>query len=189
MRLRYGMRLGRGLWVSGGSGIFVVSVFIWMLAAALATTIMIGFVIVCAIGLIIRSVIEYRKSRKKHQDEMALFQRIVAQRVQHVEYLSTGRTDPPALWGVYLIEPSYGAHYTKCGQYPGALRKLWLENRCGAVRGLIVLPDKPMAVAFLELLQRGVCHVKPGAASAVSGFTANGMPILRNAQPKTRGQF
>ena len=183
MRLRYGMRLGRGLWVSGGPGIFVAAAFAWMLAAALATTIMIGFVIVFVVGMVIRLLIEKKRLRKKRQDDVALFQRIVAQRVQHVEYLSAVRTDPPALWGVYLIEPSNGPSYAKCGQYPGVLRKLWLENRCGAVRGLIVLPDKPMAVAFLELLQRGVCHVKPGATSVVSGFTANGMPILRNAQP------
>jgi hypothetical protein len=177
------MRLGRGLWVGGGFGIFIVYGLVWVFAAALATAIMVGFVIVCAIGFVIRLVIEYRKSQKKRQVDVALFQRITAQRVQHVEYLRMGRTEPPALWGVYLIEPSHGAHYAKCGQYPGELRKLWLENRCGVVRGLIVLPDKPMAVAFLELLQRGVCHLKPGVASIVGGFTANGMPILRNAQP------
>lgn len=183
MRLRYGMRLGRGLWVSGGFGIAVVYVLSWMLAFALASAFMIGILIACAIGLVIQSLIKKRRLRKKHQDEVALFQRIAAQQVEHVEFLSTGRTDPPALWGVYLIEPSYGPPYAKCGQHPGTLRKLWLENRCGTVRELIVLPDKPMAVALLDLLQRGVCGIKPNAASVVSGFAANGMPILRSVQP------
>lgn len=181
------MRLGRGLWVGGGPGIFVVYGFIWMLAAALATTIMIGFLIACAIGFVIQSLIKKRRLRKKHQDDMALFQRIATQQVEHVEFLSTGRTDPPALWGVYSIEPSYGPSYVKCGQHPGTLRKLWLENRCGTVRELIVLPDKPMAVALLELLQRGVCIVKPNATRVCTGFAANGMPILRGVQPTTRG--
>lgn len=183
MRLRYGMRLGRGLWVSGGFGIVVVYVLSWMLAFALATAITIGFLIVCAIGLVIQLLITKRELRKKHQDDVALFQRIAAQRVEQVQYQSTGRTDPPALWGVYSIEPSYGPSYVKCGQHPGTLRKLWLENRCGTVRELIVLPDKPMAVALLELLQRGVCNVKPNAARVCSGFATNGMPILRDIQP------
>ncbi len=189
MRLRYGMRLGRGLWVSGGPGIFVVFGFVWMLAAAFVTTIMIGFVIVCAIVFVIKTLSEYRKLRKKREDDVALFQRIATQQVKHVEFLSAGRTDPPALWGVYSIEPSYGPSYVKCGQHPGTLRKLWLENRCGTVRELMVLPDKPMAVALLQLLQRGVCSVKSNAAKACTGFAANGMPIVRDVQTTTQGQF
>ena len=69
MRLRYGMRLGRGLWVGGGPGIFVVYGFIWMLAAALATTIMIGFLIVFAIGFVIQLLIKKRRLRKRRQDD------------------------------------------------------------------------------------------------------------------------
>ena len=183
MRFRYGMRLGRGLWVSGGFGIVVVYVLAWMLAVALATTIVIGFLIACAIGLATQLLINKKSLRKKHQDDVALFHRIAAHQVERVEVLNTGRTDPPALWGVYSIEPSYGSPYAKCGQHPRTLRKLWLENRGGTVRELIVLPDKPMAVALLDLLQRNVCRVKPNAASVVCGFAANDMPVLRSVQP------
>lgn len=189
MRLRYGMRLGRGLWVSGGFGIVFVYGLFWMLAAALATALAIGFLIVCAIAFVIKILSEHRKLRKKRENDVALFQRIATQQVKHVEFLSAGRTDPPALWGVYSIEPSYGPSYVKCGQHPGTLRKLWLENRCGTVRELMVLPDKPMAVALLELLQRGVCRVKSNAAQACTGFAANGMPIVRDIQTTTQGQF
>ena len=182
MRVRYGMRLGRGLWVGGGFGIFVVYVFSWMIAFALAGAIMIGLLIAYAIGLVIQSLIATRRLHKKLQDDVALFQRIAAKQVKHVEYLSTGRTSPPALWGVYCVEPSYGRPYAKCGQHPRTLRKLWIENRCGTVRELMVLPDKPMANALLDLLQRGVCAVKPSAASVVAGFATNGIPIFRNVQ-------
>lgn len=183
MRLRYGMRLGRGLWVSGGFGIVVAYGIVWLLAAALATTIMIGFAILCAIGMAIRLSVEYRHFRKQQQDDVALFQQIADRRVKHVEYLGKGRTDPPALWGVYSIEPSTGSPYACYGPHPSTLQKLWMENRCGSVRGLLVLPDKRMAIALLALLQRGVCSVRPNPANAVSGFAPTGMPILRNAQP------
>lgn len=177
------MRLGRGLWVSGGPGIVAIYVLSWMLAVALATAVTIGLLIACAIGLVIQLLIKKKRLRKRHQDDVALFQRIAAHQVEHVEYFSLGRTDPPTLWGVYLIEPSYGSPYAKCGQHPGMLRKLWLENRRGTVHELMVLPDKPMAVALRDLVQRGVFRVKPNATSIVSGFAANDMPILQNAQP------
>jgi hypothetical protein len=39
-----------------------------------------------------------------------------------------------------------------------------------------------MAVALLDLLQRGVCKIKPRATSVINGAVRNGMPILRNVQ-------
>ncbi len=185
MQLRYGMRLGHGLWVSGGPGIVAVYVFSWMLAFALGGAIAIGLLIACAIGLVIQSLLKRRRLHKKHKEDVALARRIAAQKVGCIEFLGNGRTNPPALWGVYMIEPSHGLPYATCGQHPAALRKLWLENRCGAVHELIVLPDKPMAIALLELLKRGVCSVKPAAAGVVSGFAANGMPILRTSVPES----
>jgi len=54
------MRLGRGLWVSGGSGIVLVYVFSWMLAAVLATALTIGFLSACVVGLAIQFLITIR---------------------------------------------------------------------------------------------------------------------------------
>jgi len=206
MSLRYGMRLGRGIGVSGGGGILIFYLFFWMLEFLVLSIIKVGVLIINASGWVIQSSIKERELRKKHQDDLALAQRIeaerqsefmqkheedvtlahriAAQRVNQVEYLRAGRTSPPALWGVYLIEPSCGPSYAKCGRHPNTLKKLWLENRQGTVHELLVLPDKPMAVAATDLLTRGVFIVKPDAVSIVSDFAANGMPILRCAQPK-----
>lgn len=179
MRLRFGMRLGSGLWVSGGFGIILLYAFLWMMAVAFATTIFLGLLIACAILLLIKILIAKKSLHKRHQDDLALFQRIAAKRVQHVQYKSSGSTNPPGLWGIYAIEPSIGPSYVRYGQHPVTLRKLWLENRCGKVRELMVLPDKPMAVALLDLFQRGVCRVKPNATRVCIGFT-NSMPIHRD---------
>jgi hypothetical protein len=173
------MRLGPGLWVSGGFGIFLVYMLTWMIAISIGALVTIGLLAAWLIGAVILYTIKQRKAREKHEEDVALARRITAQKVERVEYLDGGRTIPPALWGVYMVEPSYGSPYTQCGQHPAALRKLWFENRCGTVRELMVLPDKPMANALLELLKRGVCNVKPTAAGIVRGFTASGKPILK----------
>lgn len=182
MNLRYGMRVGRGLWVSGGPGILVVYVLAWVLAFVLAGAIAIGLLLAGVIILVIQLLIKKNRLHKRHHEDVALAQRILAQKVGGIEFLGNGDTNPPSLWGVYMIEPSHGSHYVCCGQHPTALRRLWLENRCGSVRELIVLADKPMAVAFLELLRRGVCRVKP-AVGIVRGIAENGMPIFRDAKP------
>lgn len=182
MRLRYGMRLGRGLWVSGGSGIFVAYGLAWLLAAAIATTFAIGILIICVIVLLAHMAIKKRALHKAHSDDVALARRIVAGRVGEITYLGADRTEPQALWGVYFIEPSCGRPYATCGEHPATLRKLWFENRCGKVHELLVLPDRPMANALLRLLQKGVCRVAPTATGIVDGFTAHGAPIVGSVQ-------
>jgi len=177
------MRLGRGLGVSGGGGILVIHLLFGVLQFSVVTIIKIGFHIVYASGWIIQSSIKKRELRQKHQSDVALANRIAAERVKHVEYLPAGRTDPPALWGVYLVQPSCGQSFAKFGRHPSTLRKLWLENRHGTVHELLLLTDKPMAEAATELLKNGVISVKPDAVSVVSGFAANGMPMLCSGQP------
>lgn len=172
------MRLGRGLWVSGGIGIYLIYALTWIIAISIGAVFMIGLLAAWLTGTAIIFAINQRKSREKHKVDVALARRICAQRVGQIEYLDDGCTVPPALWGVYMVEPSYGSPYNQYGQHPATLRRLWLENRCGTVRELMVLPDKPMANALLDLLKRGVCNVKPTAAGIVRGFAANGKPIL-----------
>lgn len=184
MSLRYGMRLGRGLGVSGGGGILIIHLLFWVLQFSVVSIIRIGFYVAYLCGWVIQSSVKEKESRKKHQSDVALAHRIAAQRVQHVKYLPAGRTNPPALWGVYLIQPSCGQSYAKCGRHPSTLRKLWLENRKGAVHELLVLSDKAMGEAATELLKSGVISVKPDAVSIVCGFTANGMPVLQSVQPE-----
>ncbi|MCX7175606.1 MAG: hypothetical protein NT159_17100 [Proteobacteria bacterium] len=206
MSLRYGIRLGRSVGMSGGGGVLVFYILSSLLEFSVVTIVKIGVAIIHASGWVIQSIVREREFRKKHQDDLglarrieaerqsklkqlheedvALAHRISAQRVQQIEYLRGGHTSPPALWGVYLIEPSCGSSYAKCGRHPKILKELWLENRQGTVHELLILPDKPMAVAAVDLLTRGVFKPKSNAISIVGSFAANGMPILRRAQPK-----
>ena len=183
MSLRYGMRLGRGIGVGGGGGILAFYIFFWILELSVVSIIKIGALLCNVSGWAIQSSLNKRTLGIKRQADLALAHRIAAQRVHQVEYLCAGRTNPPALWGVYLVEPSVGPSYAKCGPHPTTLKKVWLENRQGTVHELIVLPDKPMAVATVDLVTRGVFKIKPGAASIVSDFAQNGRPMLRCVLP------
>ena len=178
MQLRYGMRLGRGLWVSGGFGIFVIYAIFWMLSIALGAAIFLGFLAVSAIGIAVQHVIDVKRRRTKNEKDVALAFDITKRGVEHVQFTGKGQTNPPALWGVYMVEPSHGSPYFQCGQYPAAIKQAWLENRYGTVRKLMIFPDKPMAETFLDLLKRGVCRVKPVSTGIISGFDKNDSPIL-----------
>ncbi|MFA6313158.1 MAG: hypothetical protein WCV99_03955 [Sterolibacterium sp.] len=177
------MRVGRNLGVSGGIGILFIHGFFWVLYVAVATIIRITLLVTCAIGVGIQASIKKRELNNKHLEHVALAQRIVSQRVEQIEYLPAGHTNPPALWGVYLIEPSCGSSYSKYGPHPSTLRKLWLENRRGTVHEVIVLHDKPMAAAAVDFLRSGIFKLNPGAKSVVSGFAPNGKPTLCCVRP------
>jgi len=199
------MRLGRGIGVGGGGGILIFYIFFSVLEFLVVSIVKVGVLIFNASGLAIQSLLNKRMLQQQHQDDLAsarqieanrrsdfakvhekdvaLAHRITAQLVHQVEYHGASRTSPPALWGVYLVEPSCGRSYANCGPHPKTLKKIWLENRHGTVHELLILRDKPMAVAAVDLLMRGVFKVKPDAESIVSDFAANGMPILRCVQP------
>lgn len=178
MQLRYGMRLGRGLWVSGGFGVFMIYAIFWMLSIALGAAIFLGLLAVSAIGIGIQHVIKEKRRRTLHEKDVALACDVTKRGVKHVQFTGKGQTNPPALWGVYMVEPSHGSPYFQCGKYPAAIKQAWLENRYGTVRELMIFPDKPMAETFMGLLKRGVCRVKRASPGIISGFDKNDSPIF-----------
>lgn len=142
--MRYGMRLGRGAWVTGGGGVLIASVFAGLVYAMIAIS---AWAVVTALGLVF-SLTAYGLQRTKSARRAQLAMPLMGS----LDETALGRLDGlPKVWAVYAVGNQF--HH---GIFPDRgveLLRLY-PNRAAQIARVALFPDAARARSAATRLQR-----------------------------------
>jgi hypothetical protein len=174
------MRIGNGLWVSGGSGV----AGFWLLLSFFAVFFAILFTLVQLLASLIAEAAKHAAERKAKQEAKEQASRVMATAIplsQVVNPVSGSKVSVMRkLWGAYALVPAVGQTSILSGQYPQKLRRLVDENARGAVLLLGVFDDLSVAKAAADAVRSGAHQVDESNVLRIVGFRQDGSPIVDN---------